>query len=158
MNPNSRVAISAVLKVRLTSSMLALPNRSCSSWSFSAPLGQRLGVPVDAGAAFHRVLHLGADVGDPLPAVARGQHIVFEPPPFVGGLRSHGWALESGACDAANSAAAMPARRPNTNSSGSELDPSRFAPLMLTQATSPAAYSPGRLVAPWMSVWTPPIM
>ena len=47
-------------------------------------------------------------------------------------------------------------RRPG--SSGSELEPSRLAPLMLTQAVSPAAYSPASGVAPSMSVWTPPIM
>ena len=44
----------------------------------------------------------------------------------------------------AYSAAARPARAPKTSSSGSEFDPSRFAPLMLTHATSPAAYSPGQ--------------
>ena len=37
-------------------------------------------------------------------------------------------------CREAYSAAARPARAPKTSSSGSELDPSRFAPLMLTQA------------------------
>ena len=60
-------------------------------------------------------------------------------------------------CDA-YSAAARPARAPNTSSSGSEFEPSRLAPLMLTQAASPAAYRPGSGVAPLMSVWTPPIM
>jgi hypothetical protein len=46
-------------------------------------------------------------------------------------------------------------RRPEL---GSELEPSRFAPLMLTQAVSPAAKSPSMGVAPLMSVCTPPIM
>ena len=58
----------------------------------------------------------------------------------------------------AYSAAARPARAPNTRHSGSELEPSRFAPLMLTHAVSPAAYRPSSGVAPSMSVWTPPIM
>ncbi len=52
----------------------------------------------------------------------------------------------------------MPARAPKTSSSGSEFEPSRLAPLMLTQATSPAAYRPATGVAPLMSVLTPPIM
>ena len=58
----------------------------------------------------------------------------------------------------AYSAAALPARAPNTRHSGNELEPSRLAPLMLTHAVSPAAYSPPRGVAPSMSVETPPIM
>ena len=37
------------------------------------------------------------------------------------------------------SSALSAARRPKTSNSVSELDPSRFAPLMLTQAHSPAA-------------------
>src|SRR5215469_16912822 len=61
-------------------------------------------------------------------------------------------------CLEANSAAARPARAPKTRSSGREFEPSRFAPLMLTQATSPAAYKPGSGVDPLMSVCTPPIM
>ena len=65
--------------------------------------------------------------------------------------------LMSGSLDA-YSAAALPARAPNTSSSGSEFDPRRLAPLMLTQAASPAAYRPGSGVAPLMSVWMPPIM
>ena len=48
----------------------------------------------------------------------------------------------------ANAAAALPARAPNTRHSVSELDPNRFAPLMLTQAASPAAYSPGMRCGP----------
>jgi hypothetical protein len=59
---------------------------------------------------------------------------------------------------AANAAAALPARAPKTSISVSEFDPRRLAPLMLTHAASPAAYSPGSGVAPWMSVWMPPIM
>src|SRR5215467_12606637 len=55
--------------------------------------------------------------------------------------------------EAAYSAAARPARAPKTRHSGSELEPSRFAPLMLTQAVSPAAYRPETGVAPWTSVW-----
>ena len=58
----------------------------------------------------------------------------------------------------AYSAAARPARAPNTSSSGKEFEPRRLAPLMLTQATSPAAYNPASGVAPLMSVCTPPIM
>ena len=56
------------------------------------------------------------------------------------------------------SIALRPARRPNTSSSVSEFEPSRLAPLMLTQAHSPAANSPGSGVAALMSVWMPPIM
>ena len=51
-----------------------------------------------------------------------------------------------------------PARAPKTRHSGSELEPSRLAPLMLTHAVSPAAYRPASGVAPSMSVGTPPIM
>ena len=40
----------------------------------------------------------------------------------------------------------MPARRPNTLMSNSELVPSRFAPCTDTHAHSPAAYSPGTVV------------
>ena len=40
---------------------------------------------------------------------------------------------------AAYSAAARPARAPNTRHSGKEFEPSRLAPLMLTHAVSPAA-------------------
>ena len=58
----------------------------------------------------------------------------------------------------AYSAAALPDRAPNTRHSGRELEPSRLAPLMLTHAVSPAAYSPASGVAPSMSVETPPIM
>ena len=47
---------------------------------------------------------------------------------------------------AAYSAAYIPARRPNTLMSSSELVPSRFAPCTDTQATSPAAYRPGMTV------------
>ena len=43
-------------------------------------------------------------------------------------------------------------RAPNTRISVSEFEPSRFAPLMLTHAASPAANSPAIGVAPWMSV------
>ena len=46
----------------------------------------------------------------------------------------------------AYSAAAMPARRPNTLMSSSELVPSRLEPCTETQAHSPAAYRPGTIV------------
>jgi hypothetical protein len=57
----------------------------------------------------------------------------------------------------------MPARRPKTLMSSSELVPSRLDPCTETQATSPAAYRPGITV--WLSpsasalmfVGTPPI-
>ena len=48
----------------------------------------------------------------------------------------------------AKDAAACPARAPKTSSSGKEFDPRRFAPLMLTHATSPAANKPSIGVAP----------
>ncbi len=61
------------------------------------------------------------------------------------------------------SAAAMPARRPKTLMSSSELVPSRLAPCTDTQATSPAAYRPGTTVvlsartSPSTLVGMPPI-
>ncbi len=61
------------------------------------------------------------------------------------------------------SAAAMPARRPNTLMSSSELVPRRLAPCTDTQATSPAAYRPGTTVvlsastSPWTLVGMPPM-
>ena len=58
----------------------------------------------------------------------------------------------------AYSAATLPARAPNTRISGSEFEPSRLAPLILTQAHSPAANKPRSGVAPSMSVEMPPIM
>jgi len=51
-----------------------------------------------------------------------------------------------------------PALAPKTRHSDSELEPSLFAPLMLTHAASPAAKRPGSGVAPSTSVCTPPIM
>jgi hypothetical protein len=50
------------------------------------------------------------------------------------------------------------ARRPKTSSSTSEFEPSRLAPLRLTQAHSPAANRPGRVVAAAVLVEMPPIM
>ena len=61
------------------------------------------------------------------------------------------------------SAAAMPARRPNTLMSSRELVPRRLAPCTETHATSPAAYSPGTTVvlsartSPSTLVGMPPI-
>ncbi len=63
----------------------------------------------------------------------------------------------------AYSAAAMPARRPKTLMSSSELVPRRLAPCTETQATSPAAYRPGTTVvlsdrtSPSTFVGMPPI-
>ena len=52
----------------------------------------------------------------------------------------------------------MPARRPKTSRSDSELPPSRLAPCM-PPATSPAANSPGTVAASVSaSTRTPPIM
>jgi hypothetical protein len=61
-------------------------------------------------------------------------------------------------CSLAKRAALRAARAPKTSSSVREFEPSRLAPLMLTQAHSPAANRPGRIVAPSMFVLTPPIM
>ncbi len=47
---------------------------------------------------------------------------------------------------ATNSAMARPPRRPNTTMSSRELVPSRLAPCTDTQAHSPAAYRPGKVV------------
>ncbi len=63
----------------------------------------------------------------------------------------------------AYSAAAMPARRPKTLMSSSELVPSRLEPCTDTQATSPAAYRPGTTWVLSRSTWastlvgTPPM-
>jgi hypothetical protein len=59
---------------------------------------------------------------------------------------------------AAQDIAATPARIPNTNPSSNELLASRLAPCTPLHATSPAAKRPGNVVAPLMSVATPPIM
>ena len=74
-------------------------------------------------------------------SVLRRRQIVPEPPLLIFCLCHHDVARRRSGVPA-YSAAARPARAPNTSSSGRELDPSRFAPLMLTQATSPAAYKP----------------
>ena len=65
---------------------------------------------------------------------------------------------------AMSAAICRPARRPKTSRSTSEFVPSRFAPWTLTQAHSPAAYSPGttvlaasRMTRVEMSVGMPPI-
>ena len=49
-------------------------------------------------------------------------------------------------------------RAAKTMPSSSEFDASRLAPCTPVQATSPAAQSPGRAVAPSRSVTTPPIV
>ena len=98
---------------------------------------------------------------------SRSVETLSEPAPLPSRSRSRRrtssatWALiaaGTGPALEAYSAAARPDRAPNTRHSGNEFEPSRLAPLMLTQAVSPAAYSPASGVAPWMSVWTPPIM
>ncbi len=72
-----------------------------------------------------------------------------------------GSSTKSAVC--AYSAAAMPARLPNTLMSSRELVPRRFAPCTDTQATSPAAYRPGTTVvlsartSPSTFVGMPPI-
>jgi hypothetical protein len=57
----------------------------------------------------------------------------------------------------ASSPACLPARRPNTIVSISELPPRRFAPCTETHAHSPAAYRPGSTVLPSTSAETPPM-
>ena len=57
-----------------------------------------------------------------------------------------------------NATAALPARRPKTIVSSSELPPRRLAPCTLTQAHSPAAYNPGIRVTPSRSVSMPPMV
>ena len=47
----------------------------------------------------------------------------------------------------------MPARRPNTLMSSSELVPSRLEPCTDTQAHSPAAYRPGTIGVLSRSTW-----
>ena len=49
-------------------------------------------------------------------------------------------------------AAALPALAPKTKHSVRELDPSRFAPFIVTQAFSPAEYKPFNGVCPSLSV------
>ncbi|MFC7714764.1 hypothetical protein [Nonomuraea recticatena] len=102
------------------------------------------------------MLHLLPQVGDPRPGAAALQRAP-QPALLVGALAADGGCLSS-RCSRANAAAAAPARAPKTRISGSELEPRRLAPLMLTHAVSPAANSPAIGVAPWRSVWTPPIM
>ena len=117
--------------------------RSCSSRSVSRAFGQRRPGAVDAGAVLHRRLHLVADGGDRLAArrACRSKRCSSRRC-LVLGLGA-GRGRRARRALAAYSAAARPARAPNTRHSGSELEPSRLAPLMLTQATSPAAYRPG---------------
>jgi hypothetical protein len=62
------------------------------------------------------------------------------------------------AMSAPRAAACSPERRPKISVSSSELAPSRLPPWTDTQATSPAAYSPGIGVWPSESVLTPPMM
>ena len=76
-----------------------------------------------------------------LGARRRAEQVALEPAHLVGRLRGDD-GRRRGRRSAAYSAAARPARAPKTRHSGSELEPSRLAPLMLTQAVSPAAYSP----------------
>ena len=86
------------------------------------------------------------------------EQVALEPAYLVGGLAGdRGWRLPLRAAGVLRGVPGPPGRR-TPDSSGSEFEPSRFAPLMLTQAVSPAAYSPATGVAPSMSVWTPPIM
>ena len=116
--------------------------RSCSSASLSTPLAQRVAGPVDAGAVLHGRLHLVADVGDPLGAPVGRRRSRSSRRTSSAAWRIDGWTVPARQ-PAAYSAAARPARAPKTRHSGSELEPSRLAPLMLTQAVSPAAYRPG---------------
>ena len=53
------------------------------------------------------------------------------------------------------SAAALPARRPNTQHSRSELPIIRFRPCV-PPAISPQAYRPSSVVSPWSSITSPP--
>ena len=63
--------------------------------------------------------------------------VVLEPAAFVGGLRGdRGAGRRSGGRVRGRG---HPGAGAEDSSSGSELEPSRLAPLMLTQATSPAA-------------------
>ena len=66
------------------------------------------------------------------------QQIVLEPALLVVFCAMTAAGFEFEAVEA-YSAAARPARAPNTSIRVSEFDPSRLAPLMLTQAASPAA-------------------
>jgi hypothetical protein len=112
---------------------------------------------IDADVCFHGVHHFLTQSRDGLRAVAlveQGLDAVLrlfrlggERRVAAGGRSDCRWAMALSA-----------ARRPNTSSSVSELEPSRLAPLMLTQAHSPAANSPGSRVAACTSVWMPPIM
>ena len=60
--------------------------------------------------------------------------------------------------DCANAAASTPATLPNTSSSVSEFEPSRFAPWMPTLEHSPAEYRPGSGDAVRPSATMPPIV
>ena len=82
---------------------------------------------------------------------------LLDPPYLVIGLAQHD-SGGVGPAAAAYSAAALPARGAEDQGFRQRVGPSRFAPLMVTHAVSPAANSPSMGVAPLMSVATPPIM
>ena len=154
MFASSKAATSSVLNARVLSDSLMLEALLRLGQLVDA-LGQRVAGAKDPGTVLHGRLHRLPYVGDSLGLPGR---------PSIRLIRrtsSSFWRITTaggGLAVAAYSAAALPARAPKTRHSGSELEPSRFAPLMLTQAVSPAANSPSIGVAPLMSVATPPIM
>ena len=122
-----------------------------------ASLLQRGLAAVDAGAALHGVVHRLAQAGDGLAAALAHEQLADASLGGFGSARAAALALPIGLA-LANAAALRPARAPNTRSSVSELEPRRLAPLIDTQAHSPAANRPGKGVAASMSVWMPPIV
>ena len=99
-------------------------------------LGQGGSVTIDSRGGLQRRLHIRPNVSDSF-LLAMASELPFQPLRLGACLSLHRG--RGAGTVAAYSAAARPARAPNTSSSGSEFDPKRLAPLMLTHAVSPAA-------------------
>ena len=126
----------SVLNVRLSSSMREVEGPRLQLAQCRHASLQCRARPVNARTVLHGRLHSLAEVGDPLPA-ALLQHLAFEPPLLVLDLGVDACAGLPGAghvvgCGMACAGAEHQQLR-------KEFDPRRLAPLMLTQATSPAA-------------------
>ena len=103
---------------------------------------QRL-VAVDADVVHHHVGQLRPDPGRALAARSVARSRASRPGPAP---RRRGPASGMPDALARRAPSGGPARRPKTSRSTSEFVPSRLAPWTLTQAHSPAAYSPGTTV------------
>ena len=142
MLASSRAASSSVLNDRLVSATPTFADALLQLAQRVHALGHRRARPVDPGGLLHG--RPASPRGSPRRvSVPRSlaEQVALEPAHLVGRLGLDRRPAAGPAAEA-YSAAARPARAPNTRHSGSELEPSRLAPLMLTQAVSPAAYSP----------------